>query len=53
MDINLICGSSAPFRVWDPASDDFGVCFTQLAFTLPSHILLAAVSAFFAGALAG
>ena len=44
---------STPFRVWDPDVDDFGVCFTQMAFTIPTHALLAAVSAYFAGALAG
>ena len=47
------CGSPAPFRVWDPEANDFGVCFTQLAFTIPTHALLALVSAYFAGALAG
>ena len=40
-------------RAWDPEARDFGVCFTQLALTLPTHALLALVSAYFAGALAG
>ena len=53
MDLASVCGSLAPLRVWNPDENDFGICFTQLVFTIPTHVILAAVSAFFAGALAG